>query len=63
MTVSCEVCGTPENLIVNEYRRDNQGHKFPTYKETTGVTYGELTTGFKGWICKKCMQKHYNKKK
>ena len=64
--IKCGICGKPENLIVKEHRRDTQGNKFDVYQETTGVSYGEWTDGFKGWICKACMNKRHeevNKKK
>ena len=57
MTVKCEVCGKPEQVKVKEYRRDTQGNRFPVYQELTGVSYGELKSGFKGWICRECFDK------
>lgn len=57
----CGLCGRKADYTDGVTRKfKDRKYKNPSDrkrgKDLNSITYGELTTGYKGWICKFCME-------
>ena len=61
MKPKCGLCGRKADYTDNvtrifKERKPKNTTNRTRGKDLNGITYGELTTGYKGWICKFCME-------